>query len=136
MIELVGFRSPELAIVDIRMPPMQTWEGIDVVRAIRAEFPSVGILLLSAHIELETAIEPGQRREGVGYLLKDSVMTVVDIVDALEPIALGSSGYRSSPREGALRTAEPARSSRCTQARELEVLPLVARAEVKVQGAK
>ena len=76
--ELVRSGSPDLAVVDIRMPPTHTSKGIDVARAIRAEFPSVGILLLSAHVELETAIDlveggradrlpaQGQDNEGCG----------------------------------------------------------------------
>src|SRR5262245_22227868 len=55
--ELVRDRAPDLAVVDIRMPPTQTWEGLDAARAIRSEFPQVGILLLSAHVEIETAID-------------------------------------------------------------------------------
>src|ERR1039458_8338708 len=49
--------QPDLVVVDIRMPPTLTSEGIDVARTIRSEFPQIGILLLSAHVELETAID-------------------------------------------------------------------------------
>jgi DNA-binding NarL/FixJ family response regulator len=80
---------PDLAIVDIRMPPTQTWEGLDAARSIRTEFAQVGILLLSAHIEVETAIDLLETGERIGYLLKSRVMAVADLVDALERIAAG-----------------------------------------------
>jgi DNA-binding NarL/FixJ family response regulator len=68
--ELVRETSPDLVIVDIRMPPTQTWEGLEAARAIRAESPQVGILLLSAHVEIETAIDLLEGGKGIGYLLK------------------------------------------------------------------
>src|SRR4051812_18197860 len=82
---------PELAIIDIRMPPTQTWEGLDAARAIRSEHPEVGILLLSAHVEIETAIDLLESGERFGYLLKSRVLKVADVVDALERIAGGGS---------------------------------------------
>src|SRR5271170_1162467 len=89
LVELVRALAPELAIVDIRMPPTHTWEGIDVARTIRSEFPMIGILLLSAHVELETAIDLLNGGTSIGYLLKDRVMKVRDFIDALERIADG-----------------------------------------------
>jgi DNA-binding NarL/FixJ family response regulator len=50
-------QAPDLAVIDIRMPPTHTWEGLDAAHAIRAEAPQVGILLLSAYVEVETAID-------------------------------------------------------------------------------
>jgi DNA-binding NarL/FixJ family response regulator len=82
---------PDLAVIDIRMPPTYTWEGLDAARAIRAESPEVGILLLSAHVEVETAIDLLQGGDRIGYLLKDRIMKPRDIVDALERIADGGS---------------------------------------------
>jgi DNA-binding NarL/FixJ family response regulator len=87
--ELVREHSPDLAVVDIRMPPSHTWEGLDAARSIRREFPGVGILLLSAHVEIETAIDLLEGGERIGYLLKSRVMTAGDIVDALERILAG-----------------------------------------------
>jgi serine/threonine-protein kinase PknK len=89
--DVIRANAPELAVIDIRMPPTHTWEGLDAARAIRAEFPSVGILLLSAYIELETAIDVLENGERIGYLLKDRIMRVDDVVDALERIADGGS---------------------------------------------
>ena len=88
---LVGETSPDLAIVDIRMPPTQTWEGLEAARAIRADAPQIGILLLSAHVEIETAIDLLEGGKGIGYLLKSRVMKVDDVVDALQRVADGGS---------------------------------------------
>ena len=124
--DLVRSGSPELAIVDIRMPPTQTSEGIDVARAIRAEFPSVGILLLSAHVELETAIDLVEGGRGIGYLLKDRVMRVADVVDALERIALGGSVIDPALVRELLAQRNRRDPLAALTARELEVLTLVA----------
>jgi serine/threonine-protein kinase PknK len=88
---LVREHVPDLAMVDIRMPPTQTWEGLDAARAIRAEFPQIGILLLSAHVEIETAIDLLEGGERIGYLLKSRVLKVGDVVDALQRISEGGS---------------------------------------------
>jgi serine/threonine-protein kinase PknK len=87
--DLVREQLPDLAILDIRMPPTQTWEGLDAARAIRAEFPEIGILVLSAHVEIETAIDLLESGERFGYLLKSRVLKVADLVDALQRIADG-----------------------------------------------
>ena len=89
--DVVREQLPDLVVVDIRMPPTQTWEGLDAAREIRAELPQVGILLLSAHVEIETAIDLLQGGERIGYLLKSRVTKVADIVDALERISGGGS---------------------------------------------
>jgi DNA-binding NarL/FixJ family response regulator len=80
---------PDLAIIDIRMPPSHTWEGLDAARVIRAESPEIGILLLSAHVEIETAIDLLEGGQRIGYLLKDRILKVDDVVDALERILEG-----------------------------------------------
>jgi DNA-binding NarL/FixJ family response regulator len=87
--ELVRTQSPDLAVIDIRMPPEHSMEGLDAARAIRAEFPNVGILLLSAHVEVETAMELLENGERIGYLLKSRVRNADDVVDALQRIARG-----------------------------------------------
>src|SRR5690242_14067484 len=68
--ELVRAERPDLAVLDIRMPPTHTLEGLDAARAVREELPEIGILLLSAHVEVETAMDLLNGGEGVGYLLK------------------------------------------------------------------
>jgi DNA-binding NarL/FixJ family response regulator len=89
--DVVREQVPNVAVIDIRMPPTQTWEGLEAARAIRAELPEVGILLLSAHVEIETAIDLLEGGRGIGYLLKSRVMRVDDVVDALERISAGGS---------------------------------------------
>ena len=88
---LVREERPELAVVDIRMPPTHTVEGLEAARAIRAAFPDVGILLLSAHVEVETAMDLLEGGERIGYLLKSRVMNATDFFDALERIGRGGS---------------------------------------------
>jgi len=83
--------SPDLAVVDIRMPPTHTWEGLDAARKIRSELPAIGILLLSAHVEIETAIDLLEGGDRIGYLLKNRVSKVSDLIDALERISAGGS---------------------------------------------
>jgi len=89
--ELVREHGPDLAVVDIRMPPTQTWEGLDAARTIREEQPQVGILLLSAYVEVETAIDLLQGGERIGYMLKSRVLRPADLLDAAQRIADGGS---------------------------------------------
>jgi DNA-binding NarL/FixJ family response regulator len=91
LIHLVREQEPELAIVDIRMPPDHSTEGLEAARDIRAEFPGIGIVLLSAHVEVEHAMEVLEGGDRTGYLLKSRVTDVDDFVDTLERVAKGSS---------------------------------------------
>jgi DNA-binding NarL/FixJ family response regulator len=126
LIDLIRVHEPDLAIVDIRMPPTHTWEGIDVARMIRAEFPDVGVLLLSAHVEVETAMDLLGGGKRIGYLLKRRVTHVADVVDALERIALGGSVIDPTlVQELFARRTRTDPLAELT-ARELEVLALVA----------
>jgi len=91
LLALVRERRPDLVIVDIRMPPGYFTEGLDAARQIRAEFPDIAILVLSAHVEVEHAIgllASGQRS---GYLLKSRVINVDDFVDTLKRLVRGAS---------------------------------------------
>ena len=91
LLELVNERRPDLAIIDIRMPPTHTTEGLDAARTIRRERPDTAILLLSAHVDVEHAMDLLASGERTGYLLKSRVTDVVDFVDTLERIAKGAS---------------------------------------------
>jgi DNA-binding NarL/FixJ family response regulator len=91
LLELVRERAPELVIVDIRMPPDHETEGLDAARVIREEFPEVGILVLSAHVEVEHAMELLEGGQRIGYLLKSRVTDVEDFVESVERIARGGS---------------------------------------------
>jgi DNA-binding NarL/FixJ family response regulator len=91
LLTLVRELVPELVLVDIRMPPTQTTEGLDAARAIREELPQIGILVLSAHVEVEHAMELLGSGERVGYLLKSRVTDVDAFVETIERIAGGGS---------------------------------------------
>jgi len=91
LLEVVRNAHPDLVVLDIRMPPSQTWEGLDAARAIRSEFPSVGILLLSAHVEIDIALDLLESSERIGYLLKNRIARAADLFDALDRIAAGGS---------------------------------------------
>lgn len=82
---------PDLAIIDIRMPPGFLTEGLEAARKIRLEFPEVATLVLSAHVEVEQAMELLAAGRGVGYLLKSRVVDVADFVETVGRIAAGGS---------------------------------------------
>jgi DNA-binding NarL/FixJ family response regulator len=90
LLQEVERHSPDLAIVDIHMPPTQTREGVHAAIEIRHRFPGVGILLLSSYVESKEVIELfAAAASGVGYLLKDSIANVDQLLDALERISGG-----------------------------------------------
>jgi serine/threonine-protein kinase PknK len=91
LIDLVRTHQPDLAIIDIRMPPTHSLEGLEAARVIRNETPETAILLLSAHVEVEHAMDllAGGRRSG--YLLKSRVSDVDEFVSTLERIVKGGS---------------------------------------------
>jgi DNA-binding NarL/FixJ family response regulator len=88
---LVRKHLPELVVIDIRMPPTHSYEGLDAARLIREEFPDIGILVLSAHVETNHAMELLAGGSRIGYLLKSRVTDVEEFLDALERIARGAS---------------------------------------------
>jgi serine/threonine-protein kinase PknK len=91
LMELVRRHVPEMVIVDVRMPPSHSTEGLDAARTIREEFPQTGILVLSAHVEVEHAMELLASGERCGYLLKSRVTDVEDLIETIERIAGGGS---------------------------------------------
>ncbi|WP_433462032.1 response regulator [Spirillospora sp. CA-128828] len=91
LLGIVREQRPDLAIVDIRMPPGYSTEGLDAARVIRKEHPGIGILLLSAHTEVEEAMELLAAGQRVGYLLKSRITDVADFVETVERIAQGGS---------------------------------------------
>jgi DNA-binding NarL/FixJ family response regulator len=100
---------PDVAVVDIRMPPTWSNEGLSVAAVIRQRFPQVGVLLLSQYVEAEYALEllAGESKR-TGYLLKERVLNIQDLIGALERIAAGEtvvdpalvSQVLGRPREG------------------------------------
>ena len=83
---------PAAVVVDIRMPPTHTLEGLEAAQQIRAEQPQVGVLVLSQYVEPHHAIQLLQGgASGVGYLLKDRVADVNEVVDAVRRVSAGGS---------------------------------------------
>jgi serine/threonine-protein kinase PknK len=91
LVDLVGKHLPDLVVIDIRMPPTHSVEGLDAARAIRREFPEVGILVLSAHVETDQAMELLAGGNRIGYLLKSRVTDVDEFVSTLGRIIKGAS---------------------------------------------
>jgi len=91
LIELVRELWPDLVIVDIRMPPTHTIEGLEAAEAIRAEFPDIAVVALSAYVQVERATALLASGKRSGYLLKSRVTDVDDFVDTLERIVNGAS---------------------------------------------
>jgi len=91
LISLIREHRPELAIVDIRMPPTHSTEGLDAARMIREEFPQTAILVLSAHVEVEHAMDLLGSGERSGYLLKRRVTDVEEFIETLNRIVKGGS---------------------------------------------
>jgi DNA-binding NarL/FixJ family response regulator len=83
---------PDVAVIDIRMPPTQTDEGLRAAKQIRKELPKTGVLVLSAYLESEYALELlSESAEGVGYLLKDRVSDVEQFLSAVRRVGEGGS---------------------------------------------
>lgn len=116
-------REPDLVLVDIRMPPTQSTEGLDAAREIRAEHPEMGIVVLSAHVEVEHAMELLARGRRTGYLLKSRVTDVDEFIETLERVAKAArSSTRPSSGSSSTRAARTTRwpssprgSARCSR---------------------
>jgi DNA-binding NarL/FixJ family response regulator len=91
LLALVPETEPDVAVVDVRMPPTYTTEGLDAALELRREYPAMGVLVLSAHVEVEQAMQLIGEGGGVGYMLKSRVMEVEDFLDALDRVAAGRS---------------------------------------------
>ncbi|MGZ4240005.1 MAG: LuxR C-terminal-related transcriptional regulator [Actinomycetota bacterium] len=88
----VAAMRPDVAVIDIKMPPTHTNEGLVAAQRIRNEFPDVGVLVLSQYVETHYAMKLfGDRAEGAGYLLKDRVSDLSDFADAVTRVAKGGS---------------------------------------------
>ena len=92
LVRRVGFSKPDVAIVDIRMPPTHTDEGLRAAKQIRERYPQVGVLVLSQYVEPGYAMELlSDSSEGVGYLLKDRVSDIEEFASAVRRVAQGGS---------------------------------------------
>ena len=91
LIALVREHRPDLVVVDIRMPPDHSNEGLEAARVIREEFPGTAVLVLSAHVEVEHAMDLLASGQRSGYLLKSRVTDVTEFIDALQRVVRGGS---------------------------------------------
>jgi DNA-binding NarL/FixJ family response regulator/class 3 adenylate cyclase len=123
----VGLHKPDIALVDIRMPPTQTDEGLRAAKQIRERWPDCGVLVLSQYVEPAYAMELlGENAEGVGYLLKDRVSDVEEFAAAVRRVGEGGSALDPavvSQLVGRRRTDDPLED---LTPREREVLELMA----------
>ena len=121
LLALVRGHEPDLVIVDIRMPPDHETEGLDAARVIRAEHPQIGILVLSAHVVVEDAMELLASGDRTGYLLKTRVTDVTHFLESLDRIAGGGSVVDPGLVQELVRAQAPqtthSRSSRRASAR-------------------
>jgi len=91
LVALVREHRPDLVLVDIRMPPTHTTEGLDAARAIREDLPETGVVVLSAFVEVEHAVELLASGSRSGYLLKSRVRNVDEFIETLQRIEQGGS---------------------------------------------
>jgi DNA-binding NarL/FixJ family response regulator len=151
LLDMVRTHAPDAAIVDIRMPPTHTEEGLVAAQAIRRQHPDVGVLLLSHYVEARYAMRLIEEHlDGVGYLLKERVFDVANLVDALRRIGVGETvidptivarmvGRRRrqdplaelTPREGEVLTLVAEGRSNKAIAEELAITPRTVEAHVK-----
>jgi DNA-binding NarL/FixJ family response regulator len=120
----VSEHDPDLAVVDVRMPPSFSDEGIRAAHWIREAHPAVGVLVLSQHVEAAGAVDLVSQ-SGFGYLLKDRVLDVAEFMEAAERVERGGSALDPTV-VAKLIGAEPKSGTGDLTAREAEVLSLMA----------
>jgi DNA-binding NarL/FixJ family response regulator len=126
LVNLVRSTSPELAIIDIRMPPGHSTEGLEAARIIRHELPATAIVLLSAHVEVEEAMELLAGGEGLGYLLKSRVTDVSEFIETIRTIVAGGSAVDPSLVQELVKARRRRDPLDALSPREREVLALMA----------
>jgi DNA-binding NarL/FixJ family response regulator len=127
LMSAIGRVKPDVCVVDIRMPPTHTDEGIRAARRIREAHPGVGVVVLSQHAEPEYAMELlGEGTDGVGYLLKDRIADIDEFAAAVRRVAAGGSAL--DPSIVGLLVARKRRADplEALSAREREVLSAMA----------
>jgi DNA-binding NarL/FixJ family response regulator len=124
LIDVVGEHRPDVAIVDIRMPPTYSDEGLQAALAIRERHPGMGIVILSQHVDTGVATRLlAEHPTGLGYVLKHRVIDIEDFAATLRAVATGGSALDPQVVAGLLADGGPLN---VLTAREREVLALVA----------
>jgi DNA-binding NarL/FixJ family response regulator len=126
LIALVRTQHPDLALVDIRMPPGQSTEGLNAAMTIREEFPETGIMVLSAFVHAEHAVTLLSSGRGIGYLLKDRVEDVAEFVQSLQRVAEGGVMIDPALVQDLVRARQNHDPFDMLSAREREVIALMA----------
>ena len=126
LLALVREHRPDLVIVDIRMPPTHTTEGLDAAHVIRQELPETAILVLSAHVEVEQATELLASGHRSGYLLKSRISDVEDFLATLDRIVKGAAVVDPALVQELLAARRVDDPLQALSAREREVLALMA----------
>jgi DNA-binding NarL/FixJ family response regulator len=126
LLDLVGRLRPELALVDIRMPPEHSTEGLDAAQVIQRDYPETAVVVLSAHVEVEHAMDLLAAGQRTGYLLKNRVTDVAEFIATLRRVEQGGSAVDPvlvAELVAARRTGDPLGQ---LSGREREVLGLMA----------
>jgi DNA-binding NarL/FixJ family response regulator len=126
LIELVSQQRPDLVVVDIRMPPKYSTEGLEAAQVIQRDFPQTAVVVLSAHVEVEHAMDLLAAGERTGYLLKSRVTDVAEFIGTLRRVERGGSAVDPAlvaELVAARRVADPLG---VLTAREQDVLALMA----------
>ena len=127
MLDLVDAHEPDVAIVDIRMPPTHTDEGLQAAHEIRGRHPQMGIVIVSEHVEVGVATRAlAESPERLGYLLKQRVTDIADFVGTLRRVAAGGSALDAQVVSGLLAARRDDGPLEALTPREREVLGLAA----------
>jgi len=126
LLALVRSVHPELAIIDIRMPPTHATEGLQAARVIREELPGTAIIVLSAHVEVDEAMELLAGGERLGYLLKSRITDMAEFIETVERITAGASVVDPSLVQELVRARRRRDPLDVLSPREREVLALMA----------
>jgi DNA-binding NarL/FixJ family response regulator len=126
LIELVRQERPDLAVVDIRMPPEFSTEGLAAAQLIRRHYPQTAVVVLSAHVEVEHALDLLAKGDRTGYLLKSRVTDVTEFVQTLQRVIRGGSAVDPALVQELVATRRPDNPLDELTGREREVLALMA----------
>ncbi|HYX58152.1 MAG TPA: response regulator transcription factor [Streptosporangiaceae bacterium] len=126
LIELVRQEQPDLAVVDIRMPPEFSTEGLAAAQHIRRHYPQTAVVVLSAHVEVEHALDLLAKGDRTGYLLKSRVTDVTEFVQTLQRVIRGGSAVDPALVQELVAARRPDNPLDELTGREREVLALMA----------